>query len=261
VNARSRVATFIGRLPPGARRAIRLLLRPVPKPLKERAGRALDPAVPPSRARWGNLRRQTPFDPNWGYGRGTPIDRVYIETFLHTHAADIGGRCLEILNSSYTTAFGGVRVDRSDVLDIDPSNVHATVVADLGRAHSLPRERYDCFVMTQTLHLIPDMPAAVDNAWNALAPGGVLLVTAPALGRHDWRAGEGADRWRVTPAGLSWLMERCQGHADIDVFGNLVACTAWLHGLAAEELSPEELDHRDRAYPLIVGARVQKPVS
>src|SRR5687768_13580652 len=39
----------------------------------------------------GALRRLTPIDPNWGFERGTPIDRVYVERFIGANAADIHG--------------------------------------------------------------------------------------------------------------------------------------------------------------------------
>ncbi|MGH7267672.1 MAG: glycosyltransferase [Candidatus Rokuibacteriota bacterium] len=45
---------------------------------------------------WGDLRRTSPVDANWGYGRGTPIDRYYIERFLEAHAADVRGTVLEV---------------------------------------------------------------------------------------------------------------------------------------------------------------------
>ena len=54
----------------------------------------------------GDLRRVTPIDPNWGFERGTPIDRVYVERFVGAHAADIRGRVLEIAAPDYTTKFG-----------------------------------------------------------------------------------------------------------------------------------------------------------
>ena len=130
----------------------------------------------------------TPFSRKWGFDRGTPIDRVYIERFLESHANDVSGSCLEVLNAAYTDRFGGARVSRADVLDIDPANIHATIVADLGEPESLPAHRFDCIIFTQTLHLIPDMHAALVNVWQALRPGGVLLVTVPAMGattRHQ----------------------------------------------------------------------------
>jgi SAM-dependent methyltransferase len=214
---------------------------------------------PPGTVKWGSLRRTRPFSRFWGYDRGTPIDRVYIEQFLERHAADVRGTCLEVLNAEYTDRFGGARVNRRDVLDIDPANTIATIVADLGEPDSLPARRFDCVIFTQTLHLIPDMRIALDNVWRAIAPGGVLLLTVPALGRHDTRKGFHHDRWRVTETGLDWLLSGLPaGRASTTTYGNVLSCTAFLYGLAAEELSPEELQLADAQFPLIVAARVHK---
>ena len=55
----------------------------------------------------------------------------------------------------YTTAYGGTRVTAFDVLDIDPANERATVVADLSEAGSLPRERFDCAIVTRRSSTCP----------------------------------------------------------------------------------------------------------
>ena len=179
---------------------------------------------PPGAVRWGSLRRTTPFSRDWGYDRGTPIDRVYIEDFLTRHAEDVRGACLEVMNSDYTHRFGGTRVGRQDVLDINPANTLATIVADLGEADSLPEQRFDCIIFTQTLHLIPDMRIALANVWRAIAPGGVLLLTVPALGRHDTRKGFHHDRWRVTKTGLEWLLGGLpDGGAATTTYGNVLS--------------------------------------
>jgi len=213
----------------------------------------------PGTVRWGSLRRTAPFSREWGYDRGTPIDRVYIETFLATHADDVRGACLEVMNADYTARFGGARVSRQDILDINPANILATIVADVGEADSFPVHRFDCVIFTQTLHLIPDMRIALGNVWRAIAPGGVLLLTVPALGRHDTRKGFHHDRWRVTKTGLEWLLTGLSdARADTTSYGNVLSCTAFLYGLAAEELRPEELHVTDPAFPLIVAARVRK---
>lgn len=221
---------------------------------------AVDPDCPPGTVSWGSFRRTTPFTRSWGYDRGTPIDRVYIEEFLSGHAEDVRGACLEILNADYTRRFGGARVTISDVLDINPANTAATIVADLGESDSLPAERFDCIIFTQTLHLVPDMRAAVANIWRALAPGGVLLLTVPVLGRHEARKGFHADRWRVTKTGLEWLLTGLTdgGSAEVTHYGNVLSCTAFLYGMAAEELGREELQAVDREFPLIVAARMRK---
>jgi SAM-dependent methyltransferase len=218
--------------------------------------------VQPGTVKWGSLRRKHPFSRSWGYDRGTPIDRIYIEQFLAEHAGDVRGSCLEVLNGDYVARFGGSRVTRCDVLDIDPANANATIVADLGEADSLPAGRFDCVVFTQTLHLVPDMRTAMANVWRALAPGGVLLLTVPVLGRHDTHQGFHHDRWRVTRTGLEWLIVQLPGaRPATSSYGNLVSCAAFLYGLAAEELSPEELSFCDPQFPLIVAARVCKDSS
>ena len=200
-----------------------------------------------------------PFSRNWGYDRGTPIDRVYIEKFLASHADDVRGTCLEVMNADYTERFGGARVSRQDVLDIDPANTLATIVADLGEPDSLPAQRFDSVIFTQTLHLVPDMRIALANIWRAVAPGGILLLTVPALGRHDTRKGFHHDRWRVTKSGLEWLLAGLPDAGwDITTYGNVLSCAAFLYGLAAEELHPEELDVTDPGFPLIVAVRVHK---
>jgi SAM-dependent methyltransferase len=218
-----------------------------------------NPPCPPGSVKWGSLRRTAPFDRSWGYERGTPIDRVYIEEFLARHADDVRGACLEILNADYTLRFGGSRVTSSDVLDINPANTVATVVADLGEPASLPNEQFDCVIFTQTLHLVADMPTAIANVWRALAPGGVLLLTVPTVGRHEARRNFHHDRWRVTRTGLEWLLGGlANARAEITTYGNVLSCSAFLYGLAAEELSPEEIHVFDREFPLVVAARVVK---
>jgi len=257
----------------GLRTTARKWFRRLPTPIQERVLRSArrlpyrvrrvlggaDPSYPPGSVSWGSLRRTTPFSRSWGYDRGTPIDRIYIEQFLAQHATDVRGACLEVLNADYTRRFGGSQVISSDVLDIDPANTAATIVADLGEPDSLPAGRFDCVIFTQTLHLIPDMRVAVANVWRALAPGGVLLLTAPTLGRHDARMGFHHDRWRLTKTGLEWLLGATPAAAvEVTTYGNVLSCAAFLYGMASEELHAQELQVHDREFPLIVGARVQK---
>jgi len=238
---------------------LRNAARVIPAPIKRTLKRVNREIPPPTGVRWGDLRRQAPFDRNWGYARGTPVDRVYIETFLTQHAADIRGRCLEVLNDSYTRRYGTGRVHSSDILDINPANLEATVIADLGDDGSLPESRYDCFILTQTLHLVPDMGAALRNAHRALAPGGVLLLTVPGIGRHESRQGYEHDRWRLTPTGLRWLLNQPMWEElQVTSFGNVLTVVAMLYGLAAEELEPQELSFHDPDYPLIVSCRAKK---
>jgi SAM-dependent methyltransferase len=210
--------------------------------------------------RWGSLRRSRPLSAYWGFDRGTPVDRVYIERFLQAHADDIRGRVLEVRDTGYTTAFGGGKVTAADVVDIDAENEQATVVADLSSPKSLVAERFDCVLIAQTLQYVSYPEAALANLWRALVPGGAALITAPCTSRVDPDAADD-DRWRFTPAGLETLLRRAGEWVELEVtgYGNLTTSVAFLMGMAGEELRRREFDELDRFYPLVVCARARKP--
>ncbi len=211
------------------------------------------------RPRWGNLKRVNPFSID-GYSRGTPIDRLYIERFLKQHASDIRGRALEVRDSTYTMQFGAGRVTTRDVLDRDATNPNMTVHADLCVRDSLPREAFDCFILTHTLQLLTDPDVAVANAYRAVVSGGVLLVAVPVSGRVIVDPDE-EDRWRFTPLGLATLMHRVFPAENVTIThnGNLVAALGTLLGLAAEDLSKKDLSHDDPRFVTMAFARAIKP--
>src|SRR6266571_8058901 len=95
---------------------------------------------------WQNLRQVEPVDRSFGLGRGTPIDRYYIEKFLERHRADIRGRVLEVGDAAYTRRFGGERVTRSDILHTPPGGKSATLIGDLASGEGIPRGEFDCIV-------------------------------------------------------------------------------------------------------------------
>jgi SAM-dependent methyltransferase len=209
--------------------------------------------------RWGNLRRTRPISPYFGLERGAAVDRVYIERFLEGHSSDVHGRVLEVRDPRYTRAYGGDRVTSSDILDVDASNEEATVVADLGEPRSLPAERFDCAIVTQTLQYVSRPGVAVENLWAALAPGGVALITVPCSSRIDPDLPE-IDRWRITPRGLELLLERCAwDELEVRAYGNVLASVAFLMGISGDELRTHELAEDDPDFPLVACARARKP--
>jgi SAM-dependent methyltransferase len=147
------------------------------------------------RARGGDVMARhraasmTPLCVEFGYSRGTPIDRHYIEAFLEEHSADVHGRVLEIGDDTYSRRFGGDRITRQDVLHVRSGHPQGTISGDLADAGVLPQQTFDCIILTQTLHLIFDMTSAVKEVHAALKPGGVALITVPGispLDRGEW---------------------------------------------------------------------------
>jgi len=222
----------------------------------------------PGSVNFGDLRRTEPVGRHFGLDRappgaerGMPVDRHYIERFLEARAGDIRGRVLEIGDDAYTRRYGGGRVTQRDILNITADHPQATIVADLADAPQIADALFDCVILTQTLHLIYDAPRAVRTLHRILKPGGVLLMTVPGISLvpttsvwgHTWY-------WAFTELAVKRMLGDTFGAVMVEVSarGNVLAAVAFLHGLAAEELSADELDAVDPYYPVIVTARARK---
>jgi SAM-dependent methyltransferase len=213
--------------------------------------------------RFGSLRRLTPVSRKFGYDRGQPIDRYYIENFLDRWAGDVQGRVLEIKDDSYTRKFGGDRVTGTDVLDVAESNQAATIIADLTRADHIPSDAFDCIIFTQTLQLIYDMPAAIKTLHRLLKPGGILLATFPGISQISYEDLGDYWCWTFTRLSIRRLFEEVFPTANVRVeaHGNVLAAIGFLHGLAAEELRQKELDYQDPDYEVVITLRAVKSYS
>jgi SAM-dependent methyltransferase len=217
------------------------------------------PAV--GHVRFGDLRRTEPISRVFGFDRGQPIDRHYIDAFLGRHANDVRGRVLEIAEPTYTRRFGGDRVERVDVLHVEPGGDETTIVDDLREGAVLEAGAYDCVLITETLHLIYEVEAALATVHRILAPGGVLLAAEPGIAqisRYD--ADRWGDHWRFTGQSARRLVEDAfpGGTVTVETLGNVCAAVAFLHGLAAEDLRPADLAPHDPDYELVIGIHAVK---
>ena len=232
----------------------RRFLDRVPHP----AARAAETPVPVGALAWGDLRRTSPVSREWGFDRGRPVDRFYIERFMERNADRVRGVVCELLNDDYARRYGGDRVARVEILDIDEDNPRATILDDLTAPVRTPEGAFDCFILTQVLPYIHECGAALATVYRSLAPGGSVLVTAPSVIRYHR---EPEDHWRFTVDSLRRLaLDHCPG-AEIAVegHGNVLAASAFLYGLACEELTAEELEVDDPEFPLVITARVTRP--
>lgn len=210
---------------------------------------------------FGDLRRLAPLTRSFGYDRGQPVDRYCIEKFLSQHAGDICGHVVEIGDDRYTRQFGSERVTCSEVLDQDHPDSTPTIIADLTNADHVPSDKFDCIIITQTLQFIYDVHAAVRTLHRILRPGGVLLCSLPSLSpicRYDmdrW-----GDYWRFTSAAAQRLFGDCfdPDNVEVEAHGNVLVATAFLYGMAAQELTAEELDFKDRDFETLITVRAVK---
>jgi SAM-dependent methyltransferase len=167
-----------------------------------------------------------------------------------------GGTC-----SSYTRSFGGDRVTRSDVLHVAERNPGVTIVADLARADNIASDTFDCIILTQTLQFVQDVPAVLNTTYRILRPGGVVLATFPGISqisRYDM------DRWghywSFTTRSAKALFEAVfpAGEVSVEAKGNVLTASAFLYGLAAEELAADELESCDPEYEVLITVVARK---
>jgi SAM-dependent methyltransferase len=206
--------------------------------------------------RWGNLRRTEPFSRQFGFDRGTPVDRHYLHRFLEAERPRITGDVLEIQGDGHTRRFGQA-LRATHTVDINPEFA-ATYTCDLALADGIiPSDRYDAFLLPNTLCVLRDIEGCLRQALRVVRPGGVVLATTSTFvplnpGTPDY--------WRLTPDGWQELAARVwAGHAvTIEGHGNCLASVAAMLGLAAEELTEPELDLHDPLYPVLVTLKVVK---
>lgn len=208
----------------------------------------------------GHLNRTTPFSTQFGYDRGGPVDRYYIENFLSENASLIKGRILEIGDNEYTLRFGGNKIEKSDILHIDDSNKQATFIGDLSNAPHLPSNTFDCIILTQTLHLIYDYKAAIETCYRVLKKGGVLILTVPGIShiaQDEWRK---YWLWSFTNASMEKIMEAhfSKINISINTYGNVLVASAFLYGMGLPELKKEQLDYHDPHYQVIITVKAIK---
>ena len=195
-----------------------------------------------------------------GDDRGTPIDRYYIERFMEDCSTLVQGNVLEVAENTYSRRYGtGVRT--MDVLHYEKGAPGATIIGDLTRPATLPAESFDCFICTQTFHVIYKYMDAIRGAWQLLRPGGTLLATLGGIAqvsRYDmdrW-----GDYWRFTTLSARMAFEEVFGPSGVTAgyYGNCYAAINMLRGIAVEEVIRAKLDTKDPNYPVLVTVIARK---
>lgn len=204
-----------------------------------------------------------PVSTQFGYDRGGPIDRYFIERFLGGSKGVIKGRVLEIGDDAYTRQFGGDAVMQCDVLHIDPLQPQATITGDLTNLPQVPANSFDCIILTQTLHLVFNFQDALTTCARILKPGGSLLLTVPGIShiaQDEWGK---YWQWSFTPNSIREALSGAfTGAAPIiNTFGNVKLAAAFLYGFGLPEIQKAELDYVDEHYPLIITVSVTKTAS
>lgn len=237
-----------------------LLYRSFSPPARARIAHLLYRLTAPrvGRVRMGDLRSRTPLGVIDPQEHAAHIDHYYVTAFLADQAHYVRGRVLEIGTCGYTERLGGTRATAVERLFEMAGPLW--LADDLAGADHLPANQYDCILLVQTLHRIYDLAGAVDALYWLLKPGGAVLVTAPGLGLVKPGANEDAGYWAFTERTLHNLFtKRFAGDlVKVESYGNVLAASAFFHGLAADQLDGQELAQRDPQYPVVITVKAVK---
>jgi SAM-dependent methyltransferase len=220
-----------------------------------------------TQVKFGDLNALGPVSRAFGWERGTPIDRLYIDAFLDRHRGDIRGEILEVGELRYVQKFGQPDVGGSilvPTLNAAKCSGRAAqvIVADLSKPETLPEGKFDCFVCTQTFNFIYDVRGAIAGAYRLLKTKGVLLGTVAGycaqVSRYD--AARWGDYWRFSENTMARLLSEVFENApEVTSYGNALAAQALIQGVAVEDLPNRTLlNPKDKDYPIIIGFKCQK---
>ncbi len=202
---------------------------------------------------------RSPVSASFGFDRGQPVDRYYIEKFLSKHQNCISGDVIEVGGTDYSLKYGK-QVNTSKVLHYSAESGHE-IIADLSKPHCVDKEIADCFIIPQTYQFIYDTGSAVANSMRILRPGGCVLATVPGItpiSVEDYESW--GQYWSFTEMSIRRLFEGAGELSELEVitYGNIKSATAFLYGYASHELSRKDLDSCDMRYPVIIGVKAVK---
>ena len=192
-----------------------------------------------------------PASREFGWDRGTPIDRAYIQRFLESQKHHIKGHVLEEGDNRYGKLFAGERC-------LDGLVDWRVFRGDLTAHDSLPRSAADCFICTQVFCCIHDLKRGIEGAMNVLRLGGTLLATVPCISPvSQYDATRWGYHWGIYPQAALQAFGEVFGveNVEISLYGNSLTATLYINGLCLEEcdLLESELWTVDESYPVTIG--------
>ena len=195
---------------------------------------------------WGDLKKTVPICQAFGLTRGNPVDRYYLSKFIAEIRPQVVGKILEI---------GGTPKDK-DFYELNPGtfyqvlNIEAglgvDIVGDVHDASIIDADTFDSIIIFNVLEHCYAPWIAVENIYKWLKPGGKCFAMVPSSIRIHATP---KDYWRPLPDGFAWIFRDFSQH-KLYVYGNPTTVIASYHGIAAEELTTEELDALHPDYPV-----------
>ncbi|WP_157496737.1 methyltransferase domain-containing protein [Hahella ganghwensis] len=195
---------------------------------------------------WGDFNRKSPFCHSFGFSRGTPIDRYYLDKFVSCIRHQVKGVTIEIGGvSDNLQNYGLERVTSFQTVDIEPGE-GVNIVGDIHDRSILAPESVDSLIIFNVLEHCHSPWQVAENIRYWLKEGGKCFGMVPNAQRlHNFPG----DYWRPLPDGVRHLFKEFS-QLELDVYGNPQTVVASFMGVAAKELTANELDATHPEYPV-----------
>ena len=195
---------------------------------------------------WAAVRRLYPICNRFGFLRGTPVDRYYLQRFLGRVKDRISGVTVEIGGArDNPRAFGWTNVTTYTSVNLEPS-ARIDRVGDANDPGLLVPKSVDCVVALNVLEHCAEPWRVTTNIRTWLREGGRAVCMVPNAQRLHRMP---QDYWRPLPDGMRSLFREFS-QQEVYQYGNPLTVMASYLGVAAEELTAEELDHCNFDYPV-----------
>lgn len=213
--------------------------------------------------RYINEINKMPMEPvsrRFALERGTSIARYYIDHFIQANQSIIDkGITMEIADDRYTKIYAP-NAEKRLILHVNGWGENV-IKGDLTTGEGIEPESVDCLICTQTIQFIYDIHAAINNIHKLLKPGGYALITANFISQislydyDNW-----GEYWHFTEISMKKLCMEAfeEKNIQIESYGNMKTAIAFMYGLCVEDMKIEDIEYRDRQYPVIITAIVKK---
>lgn len=195
---------------------------------------------------WGDFRRKVPICQAFGLTRGTPVDRYYLRQFIEEIQEQVNGKILEVGGTPKDKDFYQLNQGSSyQILNLEAGS-GVDIVGDIHNPSVMEPESLDSVIIFNVLEHCYAPWIAVENIHKWLKSGGKCFAMVPnGIRVHATPV----DYWRPLPDGMNFLF-RNFSQQKLYVYGNPISVIASYHGIAAEELSEEELNTFHPDYPV-----------
>jgi SAM-dependent methyltransferase len=185
-----------------------------------------------------------PVSTDFGFSRGTPVGRSYVNDFVAEKAQALGGIILEFGEARYKDYFN--YVDQYMVVDVAPGP-NVDFVCDIHDVSTMPQHFFDVIVCTQVLEHLERPQEALIELRKLLKQDGRLICTVPFLAHIHYVP---TDYYRFSIDAITSALSRA-GFEVIDSrnSGNALVTIGSLLGYSSEDFSFSQMAESDEVYP------------